>query len=89
MIIIDTATTNTDGYFQYLWKNKFNGIISIRASWPGNVNYASSVSTIKNVTVIPFFVIELLGLIILGIIGICIAILIKKSQNEEIQQEYW
>jgi hypothetical protein len=88
-IVMGTVATESNGNFEYLWENEFSGIISIRASWSGNSQYASSVSTTKNVTVIPFLAIELFVLILLGVIGISIALFMKKSQNEEIQPEYW
>ena len=88
-IEIDKVVTNENGSFQLLWDNEFTGIVSFRASWPGNNEYASSLSTIKTTTVVPIIAIMLFGSILLGIIGISIALVLKKSQNEEIQPEYW
>ena len=87
-IEIAKVVTEENGSFQYLWDNTFSGMISIRASWPGNNEYASSLSAVKNTTAIPIIAIELFGLILLGIIGIGIALALKKSQNEASQPEY-
>lgn len=88
--VIGSTSTKPNGYFQYLLKNEFSGIISIRASWSGDNQYAGSVSATKNVTIIPLIAVELTILVILlGVAGIILIVITKRSQNKEIQTEYW
>jgi len=87
---IGSVNTEANGYFQYLLKNDFSGMISIRASWVGDNQYAGAMSAIKNVTIIPLIVIEIAILSsLLGIAGIILMVITKRSQTEEKQMEYW
>jgi hypothetical protein len=88
-MVLDTVTTKSNGYFQYLWESEFSGIISFRASWSGNNQFAGAVSITKNATVIPSFVVDLvLYSIIAGIVGVIAILIMKRTQNEEIQPNY-
>ena len=71
-------------------KNEFSGMLSIRASWAGDNQYAGAVSLTKNVTIIPLIVIEIAILTsLLGIVGIILMVITRRSQTEEKQVEYW
>ena len=88
--VIGLVSTKPNGYFHYLLKNEFSGIISIRASWSGDNQYAGSVSATKNVTTIPLIVVELAIFgILLGVAGVILIVITKRSRNEENQIEYW
>ena len=87
---IGSTNTKSNGYFQYLLKNEFSGMISIRASWVGDNQYAGAVSSTKNVTIIPLIVLELSILVsLLGVAGIILIFITKRSQIEQKQVEYW
>ncbi|MCW3997369.1 MAG: hypothetical protein NWF10_02220 [Candidatus Bathyarchaeota archaeon] len=89
-IVLGTVTTVSNGYFQYLWESEFSGIISVLASWSGNNQFAGAVSATKNATVIPSIVVNLLLMVtIVGIAGVILILIMKRTQNEEVQPEYW
>ncbi len=87
---IGSVNTKLNGYFQYLFKNEFSGMLSIRASWVGDNQYAGAVSLTKNVTIIPLIVMEIAVLTsLLVIAGIILMVITRRSQTEEKQVEYW
>jgi hypothetical protein len=89
-IEISTINTESNGTFQYLWKNEFSGSISVRASWPGNNEFAGAVSPTKNAIILPSIVVQLLLLCsTIGIAGVILIVIMKRTKTEEIQPEYW
>lgn len=52
--VLETAITDSDGKFSFLWIPKFAGTYYIRASWSGNDDYAGADSDIHTLMVMPF-----------------------------------
>lgn len=82
--------TDSDGIFQYLWETEFSGSISVQASWAGNSQFSGTVSSTKTAFIIPSVVIQLILLCtIIGIAGCILLVIVKRTQIQEIQPEYW
>jgi len=89
-IEIDTIITDLNGHFNYLWKNEFSGSVSVRASWSGNNQFAGAVSPNKNTIIIPSVIIQSAVLFsIVGVAGVILLIIMKRTENDENQSNYW
>jgi len=79
--ILDTTTTNQNGYFMYAWNTEDAGICYIRSSWSGNNDYAGADSTTQTVTVLSTFFVLLLAItVILVCVGIVVFIMSRQAQ---------
>jgi hypothetical protein len=79
--VLDTTTTNQDGYFTYAWNIEDAGICYIRSSWSGNNDYAGADSATQTVTVLSTFFVLLLGVTtILVCVGIVVFIMSRQAQ---------
>jgi hypothetical protein len=77
------TSTNSSGYFEYVWLTGASGICLLRASWSGNGDYASTDSPIRTVTVFSWFFIALLGLaVILAIVGAAAFLMSKRKDPD-------
>jgi hypothetical protein len=76
-IVLDTITTNQNGYFTCTWNTGDAGICYVRSSWSGNNDYAGADSPIQTVTVLSTFFVLLLAitaiLLCMGIIVFAIS----------------
>lgn len=82
-IVLGTTLTQPGGGFEHLCKTEIGGSYAIRASWSGNHEFASTVSSTENVIVIPFFLGLLAGIgILAGVISLIVVILTRRSQKE-------
>ena len=80
-IVLDTITTNQNGYFTYTWNTEDAGICYVRSSWSGNNDYAGADSTIQTVTVLSTFFVLLLAITaILVCMGIIVFIMSRQAQ---------
>ena len=80
-IVLDTITTNQDGYFTYAWNTEDAGICYVRSSWSGNNDYAGADSPIQTVTVLStLFVLLLVITAILVCVGITVFIMSRQVQ---------
>jgi len=80
-IVLDTITTNQNGYFTYSWNTEDAGICYVRSSWSGNNDYAGADSTIQTVTVLSTFFVLLLAITaILVCMGIIVFIMSRQAQ---------
>jgi hypothetical protein len=61
---LSVISTDSSGHFTYVWLAEASGICSLRASWSGNGDYASTDSPTRTVTVFPWFFIALMDLIV-------------------------
>lgn len=71
----------TDGSFSYSWKSADTGLLDIRASWLGNIQYAGTTSNTKFSLILPFYLIGLIALAIIAV-SICVAIFIRTRQKQ-------
>ena len=79
--VLDTTTTNQNGYFTYAWNLEDAGICYIRSSWSGNNDYAGADSAIQTVTVLSTFFVLLLAITaILVCVGIVVFIMSRQAQ---------
>jgi hypothetical protein len=79
--VLDTTTTNQDGYFTCAWNMEDAGICYIRSSWSGNNDYAGADSATRTVTVLSTFFVALLAItVILVCIGIVVFIMSRQAQ---------
>jgi len=67
--LLGTATTDSGGWFTYVWDVATVGICYVRASWSGDDDYAGADSPILTVTVLPKLFIWLL---IIAAISVCV-----------------
>ena len=82
-IVLGTAFTQPGGGFEYLCKAEVSGSYTIRAAWSGNHEFESTVSSMNNVIVIPFFLGLLAGIgILAGVISLFVVFLTRRSQKE-------
>jgi len=80
-MVLDTTTTNQNGYFTYAWNTEDAGICYIRSSWSGNNDYGGADSLIQTVTVLSTFFVLLLAITaILVCVGIAVFIMSKQAQ---------
>jgi hypothetical protein len=68
---IGTVTTAPDGQFVYTWNCSLIGLCYVQASWSGNNQYTSAISTPQLVVILPLY---LIAAIILGIAVAIIAL---------------
>jgi len=78
---LDTVTTNSEGFFVYVWTTDAAGLCYIRASWSGNDVYAAADSPIQMVTILSMFFILLLTMTVI-LVGVGIAIFLASRQNQ-------
>jgi hypothetical protein len=78
------STTLIDGSFSYSWVSNSTGKLEVRASWPGNMQYAGTTSDSKNCIILPYY---LIGLIVVAIIAVvtCIIVFIRTQKNNQKQ----
>ncbi len=80
--VLDTTTTDTNGFFQYRWSVDVSGVCYIRASWSGDETYAAADSQIKTVTILSTLLIMLAGLAIVTIPLAIIASILSKQAKQ-------
>jgi hypothetical protein len=78
---LDTVTTNSEGFFVYVWTTDTAGLCYIRASWYGSDVYAAVDSPIQTVTILSMFFILLLTITVI-LVGVGIAIFLASRQNQ-------
>ena len=84
---LTAVSTNYSGWFTYVWVAEITGICNLRASWSGDEGYASADSQIRTITVLPWFPIWLLALIvILAGIGTAVFLKVRHPCAELLQQ---
>jgi hypothetical protein len=80
---LGTVETNSNGQFAYAWNPEVAGVLSVRASWSGDSDYAGDDSAIHNVMVFSVFFIFLLAItVILVSVGMVILLMSRRSQQE-------
>ncbi len=78
-----TVTTDSDGQFAYAWIPDTGGVEYIRASWSGDDFYAAADSPTQTITILSTFFVMLLGLIIVLVaVGVTMAVISRKAQQE-------
>ena len=82
--VLATITTQPDGSYAYTWKSEFEGVYAVRASWNGDETYAGSVSATQTGTVIPLFLMALIGLVVLATVVGGAAVLFSRHSRHEI-----
>jgi hypothetical protein len=81
--VLDTATTNHNGQFTYVWNADASGICYIRASWSGDEEYSGADSQIQTATILStFFFMLLVMTVILVCVGIVVFFVSRQSQPE-------
>jgi hypothetical protein len=79
--VLDTITTNQNGYFTYASILEEAGVWYIRSSWSGNDNYAGADSPVQTVTVLStFFMLLLVIVAILACVGIAVFAISRHAQ---------
>lgn len=82
--IQNISVTQSDGHFTCLWKSTPTGLITIRASWSGNAQYAGAISITKTVLIIPFYLIGLAVSTSIAVL-ICLTLFIRTRKNRQNQ----
>ena len=86
--VLATTATQPDGSFSYTYKITFEGMYAVHASWNGDETYAGSVSPTQNGTIIPLFLVALIGLAVLAtVIGIVAVSFSRHSSRENLEPQ--
>ncbi len=84
--VLSMDNTDSSGRFTYVWVADVTGMCYLRASWSGDVDYASADSPTRTMTVLPWFLIGLLSLTaILAVIG-AVAFLMARHTRLEVSE---
>ena len=80
---IGTVLTQAEGRFEYTWMPPA-GFITVQASWVGNNQLNGARSGEANVTVLPMFVIGVIGTSVLAIAVVAVAVIRSKHKKHEL-----
>jgi hypothetical protein len=80
-----TATTKSDGRFEYILMTQTAGLYTIRASWSGDEVYTGSISSPNSATIIPLFLGALIAASILAAVIGAVAVLISKHAQQPLE----
>lgn len=78
--VLGTVITQPNGRFEYVWRAEMTGLCAIRAAWSGNDMYMGAISPTKSATVIPLFLVVLIGAAVLtAVIGAVSVFMAKRT----------
>jgi hypothetical protein len=80
--MMGSATTESNGRFEYVLTTDAAGIYTIRASWSGDELYTGAISSSNSATVIPLFLGALVAVAILAAVIGAIAVLMSKHAQQ-------
>jgi len=85
--VIGIVLTQANGHFEYLWTAETAGAHTVRASWPGNEEYAGSTSPERIATVTPLLLSALVGVaVVSAIVGVVAVLMAKHTQQDIVEQ---
>jgi hypothetical protein len=79
-----TVATSSDGSYQYVWTPPTSGLISVQASWVGNNELNGAKSGESSLTVLPLFVIGVIGTSVLAIAIVAVAVVRSKHKKRDL-----
>jgi len=82
---IGTALTQTNGRFEYFWTAETVGSHAIRATWSGNEQYTGSISLTRSATVVPLFLVALIGVAVIAAVVGVVAVLVSKHGQQSLE----
>jgi hypothetical protein len=86
--VVGTASTQSNGHFEYVWTAETTGLHAIRASWSGNEQYTGAISSAKSATILPLFLTALIGVAVVAAVIGAVAVLMAKHSQQETMQPY-
>jgi hypothetical protein len=83
--VIGTALTQPNGRFEYFWAAETVGSHAIRAAWSGNEQYTGSISLTRSATVLPLFLVALVGVAVIAAVVGVVAVLVAKHGQQSLE----
>jgi hypothetical protein len=83
--VIGTALTQPNGRFEYFWTAETVGSHAIRAAWSGNEQYTGSISLTRSATVLPLFLVALIGVAVIAAVVGVIAVLVAEHGQQSLE----
>jgi hypothetical protein len=81
--VIGSVVTQSNGHFEYVWIADVAGSHAIRAGWSGNDLYTGTMSSTKSATVLPLFLVALIGVAVIAAVVGVVAVLVAKHGQQE------
>lgn len=86
--VVGTAVTQSDGWFEYVWKTEAAGIYAVRASWSGDESYMGAVSLTQNAVVVSFFLVAIIAVVIsVTAVGVLAVFALRRAKKKTPQPE--